>query len=133
MFFTLTSGIGVSAGAADGAPNALGVAGKASGTAGAADEGATAEGATVEVVESGVVATLGAGGAVDATAFDAAAELSGAEAPEHALNAATAMPTHVPRENCTIFFMLLFIPVFLDPRMTLEAFSLRRCVVRAIR
>ena len=112
MFFTFTFGIGASStgAAADGAAEALGAA---AGTSVMAD----AEGAGGATAAAGGIAAEFVAGApavcpeetVDAAApaFDAAAEPSGADAPEHALTHETATPiAHI--------LILIFILVFPD-------------------
>ena len=75
---------------------------------------------------------LGADEPLDAVvAFEADAELSGADAPEQAPSTSAAATPPIPRKNVALIF--LFIRAFLDSWKSLEVFLPRRCAVRAFR
>ena len=138
MFFTFTFGSGASsAAAAEGAAEALGATAGISVIADAEGAGGTTgdpDGTNAEFCIA-TTAALCAAGAVDAAvpAFDAAAEPSGAEAPEHALSPNVVAKTAKPRNNIVTISVLRFILVFPNSSASREVFSRLRCAVRMFR
>jgi len=119
MFFTFTFGIGASStgAAADGAAEALGAAAGASAMADAEGAGgatAAAEGIAAEFVAGATAFCPEEAVDAAAPAFDAAAEPSGADAPEHALTHDAAATTAHTRRNIALVFISIFILVFPD-------------------
>ncbi len=138
MFLTFTFGSGASsATAAEDAADALGATAGASRMDDAEGAGGTIgepDGTNAEFCIA-TTAVLCAEGMVDAAApaFDAAAEPSGAEAPEHALNPNVVAKTATPRNNVTTMSLLRFILVFPNSSALREVFSRLRCAVRRFR
>lgn len=135
MFFTFTLGMGASsAGAA--AAEALVAGGATSATA--ETDGAAGIASAVAVADGGPGAganSLFAGTAVDVVvpAFDAAADPSGADAPEQATIEPINIVAPQNRRNRPRAFMLCLIPVFLNSSVSPEVFSRPRCADRVFR